>query len=826
MTAGVLVAEARQAARSLARAPQFALVAFVTLALALAAATAVFTVLKQTVLDALPYPDAERLVMLRTALTAFGPDSEWQVGKHQYFHLRDNARTLTDIGLYGTVPLTVETEGGPRRTAVTVAGAAMHRLLGVNAALGRTLQDADDDPDAPVVAFLSHRFWQETYGGAPDVVGRTLRVNDQVGALGARGASNYPIAGVLDPAPALPSGFRGRTERTEVWLSHPQVPDQWGHSWGAIAKRRTGESLALMQAELDTLSANLPDAFPEMYERAFLERAGFRTAATPLKEFVTGPISQNLWTVQAAVVVLLLMAWFNVANLTLVRAETRHREMAVRGAVGAGRPAIFRLMLVESGLVALASGAAGLIASVWIARTLVALSPVPLPRLDEVSLDIGVGAFAAAGSVLAATVLAAIPAWRIRLSGPVEAGRGATEGREQRRVTGGLVVAQLAMATMLVVAACLLLTSFLRLRDADPGFQADGVLRVRVDADGPVWPLVREAMGRLGALPGVTAVGAASTLPLTGFPGHDHCASPAFEDPSPYERIDAAGLSRCSTPIVAAAGHFRTLGIPVLRGRAFEAGDADEAAEPVAVVSRAFAAHFWPNEDAIGKRLGVYGDRPPHRVVGVVGDVYAGSVDEPPAVAAYYPPLPHLVVRSRGLDVTVRFGPGDAAAAIPAVRQAVSQTDAAIFIERLEPMAAVLARAMGDATFALVLLCSAGAGALALAALGLYGVVAYLAARRTKEIGIRMALGGRAARIRKTIVAGSLRLVAIGLVLGLTGSLLGGRAIESLLFGVSPASPAILAAAAAVLALTALAASWLATRHATRVAPADALRQE
>ena len=290
VTTGVLVAEARQAARSLARAPQFALVAFLTLALALAAATAVFTVLKQTVLDALPYPDADRLVMLRTALTAFGADSEWQVGKQQYFHLRDNARTLTDIGLYATVPLTVETEGGPRRTAVTVAGAAMHRLLGVSAALGRTLQDADDDPDAPVVAFLSHRFWQEIYGGAPGVVGRTLRVNDQVGALGAMGASSYPIAGVLDPAPALPSGSRGRTEGHGGLAVAPAGAGPVGPLLGgdrqAQGRRRP---LALMQAELDTLTANLPDAFPESYERAFLERAGVRTAATPLKEFVTGP---------------------------------------------------------------------------------------------------------------------------------------------------------------------------------------------------------------------------------------------------------------------------------------------------------------------------------------------------------------------------------------------------------------------------------------------------------------------------------------------------------------------------------------------------------
>ena len=826
-----MLLEAKQALRGLRRTPGFTVLAVLCLGFGLGATVAVFTVVKQVLLDPLGYPDSDRLVVLRSAVPKSGMGSEWGFASAQYFHLGDNARSLADIGASQDFLASIATPDGLTGARVTQATAGIHRLIGAKAVLGRIIQETDDDPGAARVAVLSYGYWQDRFGGDPEVVGETIRFDPGIvgRALTAEELEEleHRIVGVLAPGTGMFD--------VDLWI--PWRLDRAGphynqHSLLVIAKLADGVSIDAARAELSGLTAQLVDAYPEVYTRGFVEQFGFRTVVHDAKRFQVGAFADNLWLLQAAAALLLLVAWADVANLLLARVETSRRDLAVRAALGAGWRDVARHYAAQGLLLTVPAAALGALMAWGATNYLVATVPVPLPRLDEVALDGGVFAFLAAVSVIAAIALAVLPASRVSRFGLdlAEAGRGSTHGRERTRVRAGMVVGQVALTLVLMVLAGLLLESFRSLRNVDPGIDADGVASVAVTpnsshADAATWwTVVRDVQERLESLPGVTAAGASSAVPLWFSPG---CAAQHFEDPAVEERVGASDFTTCASVQLTTPGWFRALGIPVIEGRGLEMADLDDPGRAAVVVGRSFAKRFWPNESAIGERISAYGG-PWHTIVGVVGDVYGKSVDGPPAIAAYYPlnPVPGSRWPHYAVAMAVRTGLEDPAAILPAVLREFEQVDPTIQVEAMPTLADIVDRSMAPASFASALFTAVAVGALLLAVAGLYGVVAHLAARRTTEIGVRMALGARRNQVRRLVVIGGLKPVVVGIVMGVPMGVAAAGLLRGLLFGVTPASPAVHATAAMLLAATAALASWIAARRATAIQPLAALRVE
>lgn len=826
-----MLLDLKQALRGLRRTPGFTVLAVLCLGLGLGATVAVFTVAKQVLLDPLGYPDSDRLVILRSAVPKSGMGSEWGFASAQYFHLGDNAKSLADIGASQDFRASVATHDGLTGARVTQATAGIHRLIGANAVLGRTFQEADDDPGARRVAVLSYGHWQDRFGGDPEVVGRSIRFDPGIVGRALTAAelaqTEHRIVGVLAPGTGMFD--------VDLWI--PWILDRAGphhnqHSLSVIAKLADGVSIDAARAELSGLTGQLVDAYPEVYTRGFVEQFGFRTVVHDAKRFEVGAFADDLWLLQAAAALLLIVAWADVAILLLARVETSRRDLAVRAALGAGRRDIARHHAAQGLLLTLPAAALGALIAWGATNYLVATVPMPLPRLDEVALDGGVFAFLAAVSVVAAVGLAVLPASRVSHFGLdlAEAGRGSTHGRERTRVRAGMVVGQVSLTLVLMVLAGGLLESFRSLRNVDPGIDADGVVSVAVTpnashADAATWwALVRDVQDRLQSLPGVTAAGASSAVPLNWFPS---CVAQQFDDPAVKERVGASDFTTCASVLLTTPGWFGALGIPVIEGRGFEMADLDDPGRAAVVVSRSFANRFWPNENAIGKRIAAYGG-PWYTVVGVVGDVYGKSVDGPPAIAAYYPlnPVPGSRWPHYGVAVAVRTGLEDPADILPAVLGEFEHVDPTMQVEAMSTLADIVGRSMAPASFASALFTAVAVGALVLAVAGLYGVVAHLAARRTTEIGVRMALGARRNQVRRLVVIGGLKPVVVGIAVGVPIGVVAAGMLRGLLFGITPGNPVVHVAAAVLLAAAAASASWIAARRATAIQPLAALRVE
>ena len=833
--------ECRQAAQGLMRTPAFTATTVLTLGVGLGAATATHTLVTDIVLDPLGYPDAERLVVLRSEVPGAGTDAEWQGSFAQYYQFRDKARTLAGIGLYATVGMNVSTPSGASRPLVALVSASTNALIGGRTVLGRPLQVADNDPAAPNVAVLSHGYWQRRFGGDPDVVGLTFPLDAgpyaQVFDLP---DTRYEVVGVLAPEAALPGTGRGAdAERPDIWLPVRLTPGAQGsHSWNLLAKLSPDASLTEAQAELDGLTRGLLDDYPDQYSEALFEKYGFRTRAHDLKSFVVGPMIRNLWVVHGCVVLLLLVAVVNVSNLFLVRAEVQRREMAVRTALGAPRGAILRLFAAHTALVALAASVIGLAVGNAMVNWLTLASPWRIPRMEEVDFGGGAFAFTLALAFVVCVGVATFCAWRVKDSGlgdgraPVgRAVRGA--GRESHRLRAAMTVGQVALSLVLVVAAVLMIESFRNLRGIDTGIQAEGAATLTVFHGQPNmsswWPFVKEAKLAIDALPGVTAVGAATAVPFSRFTGHG-CAHQGFDDPAVHERVDAGGLTYCAAQAVATPGYFEAAGIPMIRGRGFTDVDLDSPDEGVVVVSKTFAERFWPGENPLGKRVSPYGGSTfYYRVIGVAGDVYRGSVEEKPHNLIYYPlaPIPgDAGWYFPGIDFVVRAEQQAPGAVLSEVRELIEEMDSSVVVGQAWTLSALVDRSMARSSFTLAVVALAAVVTLGLAALGLYGVVAYLVARRTGEIGLRMALGASPRRIRNATVADSGKLVLAGLAIGVPASLAASATLQSLVFGVSPTSPLAYGLGVLVVCGAASLASWLATGRAVRITPMDALRTE
>jgi len=826
--------EIQHAARVLIKTPAFSVIALVTLAMGIGATTAIYTVLDGVLLRPLPYPRAEELVSVLHPTSSPGTgERKWGLSSVGYFHLRENARSFADIGLYRTSSLSV---ADPGREAVDARLAqvtsSVFTVFGARPALGRLITPEDDRPRAPLnVAVLSHEFWRRHYGEDPKVIGR--RIETAVAPL--------EIIGVAQPRLTLPKPgpFSSSADLAgfgvDLWvpLNLDPAGRQNNHPFFGVARLKPGVAPDDAQREVSAITARFSELFPDVYSKRFMESYNFRASVMPLLDEVLGPtVGKALWILFGAVTLVLLIACANVANLFLVRMEARRREAAIRGALGADRRHLAIHYLAESLMLTLAAGAAGIFLARLGIAAILAVAPRSLPRLAGVELGWTAVAFAIALSVAAGVVFGVMPLLRARVDVDTlrEGARGLTASRRRRAARDGLVVAQVTLALMLLVGAGLMIRSFIELRSVRPGLEPAGVLTVSVSLPYRKYETMtqagafhRELGRRIEALPGVTSVGGASSLPLRDY--GTGCAT-VYRENRPY----AAGEpTPCVHTAPAIPGFFSALGIEV-RGRAPEWADVDAKTHAV-VVTDALAKRLWPGQDAIGKGIGLNSADSKwwYRVVGVVPELRAHGLDQPPTEAAFLAASPLSPQQERwgmlnDVEYVVKVSRGDPLALVQPIRAILTEMDPQIPLVNPTTMQTIVDRSMSRTSFIMLLLGLSAGMALILSAVGIYGVISYLVAQRRSEIGVRIALGAPIAGVVRLVMGQSVKLALVGVAIGLLGAMFGTRLLQSLLFGVSPTDPVVLVVVPVVLVGIAALASFAPARRAARVDPVEALR--
>ncbi len=810
-------------ARELRQRPGFLLVAVITLGVGIGANVAIFTVVDAVLLRPLPYAQPDRLVGVWNDAPGLKL-RHFQQSYGTYLLFRRENRVFEDLGLYTQGAVTLAGAQGPERQQAARVTGSLFNVLRVPAALGRTIQEADEKPGAEKVVLLSDALWRRRFGGDPKVLGTTLRVDGEA----------RRIVGIL------PAGFRFPAADTELWAPFtidPAKLDPGSFNYDALARLRPGITPRRAAREVSPLVARIPEAYPDSKITAGMIRAAhFTVLVIPMLEDVVGDVERVLWVLLGSVGCILLIACANVANLFLVRAEARQREVAVRAALGASRGDVALLFLGESMALSLLGGLLGL-ALAWAGvRLLVSLRPEGIPRLDEIGVDGRSLLFALALALFSGLLCGAFAALRYGTpalaSALKEGGRGGTAGRERQLARNVLVVFQVALALVLLVFSGLMVKSFWGLRSVDPGLVPQGVLTLRLDlpaADYPNPParlrFLQRLLERVRALPGVASAASIHPLPLSG---SDTNGGYWFEDfPLASDAVPPILGNRFVSP-----GYFQTMGIPVLQGRAFDRLDPSRQAPREALVSRGMAQHFWPGKSPLGHRLvnGFPGpDNPWYTIVGVVGDVHDRGLEEKPTEGVYFP-----MVRYGEKDedwapasfALVVKGKLDPVSLVTPVRAAVRSLDPNLPLSEVRPMTEVMKRSMAQTSFTMLLLVIAAAVALLLGGVGIYGVVSYGVSQRTREIGVRMALGAQRDDISIMVLRQGLGVTLLGIALGLACALLVTRLILALLYGVSPTDPATLAAVPVLLAAVALLACWVPARRAASVEPLEAIRAE
>ena len=796
-----IVRDVKYALRSVAASKKFAAIVVVTLALGIGANTAVFGVLNAVVLRPLPYDHPERLV--RVYHSAGGDDNSYMTGLAAVGY-RDQSKALDIAILY-----TYSVEGAdltdrpePERVRALPVSADYFRVLGVHPVVGQLFSRADERPNQRL-AVVSARIWRKYLDGAADAAGRILQIN----------ATPYQVMAVL------PAGFDDPLESgIDLWVplnTQPGGPNSFDNYYlSAIGRLNPGATVAQAKAELATIAAGMQANRPA-------GAALWSANVVPLQTDTVGSAGPMLWILLGAVGLLLIIACVNVASLFLARGAARETELAVRAALGCSGWRLVRQLLIESVLLSLAGGIAGLLLAKIISGTLLAAAPAAVSSVGSEALERSVLAFSFGVAVLAGIafgVAPAIQATRPDLEGMLrESGRSSSGGRRQTRARNALVVCQVALALVLLIGAGLLLRSFDRLRSVDLGVRTSNVLTFAVhlpigrygDAEHRA-RFHRDFQTRLAALPGVRAAAAVSRLPVTGT-YHSWGARPA--DPP-----DARGIQ--AQQRVVEGPYFKAVGIPLLRGRTFGAEDDAKAPRRV-VVSQELVRQLFRSEDPIGKRLRVAGAQP--EIIGVVGDVALG----PRAAARPYVYHSHSQFagdRNWALMQVVALDAGVSNSFVAEARRELARIDPSLVMYEPKMLDDVIGAGVAQERFALLLVASFALLALVLAAVGIYGVLSYSVSRRTREMGIRMALGAPAASVRTLIVRDGARLAAVGIVLGCAGGYAATRALRSLLFEVSATEPLVFISAAAVLGLVAMAASWIPARAATKADPLQAVR--
>jgi putative ABC transport system permease protein len=793
--------------RMLMKNPGFTLVAVLTLALGIGANTAIFSVVNALILRPLPYPDSERLVWVEEVSKKTN-NSQPAWGAH-FLDWQEHSQTLESIAAQDGGTRTLTGAGEPERVEVGQISASFLQLLGVQPLPGgRNFSAAEDKPGGDRVAILSHALWQRRYNGNQDIVGRSVTLND----------ANFTVIGVA------PENFR-YFQNFDVWLPLAldpvaQLAGETRYYGTTVARLKPGVSIEQAQAEMDALSQRYEMTRPEGKSR--IES---RTRLVPLQDYLLGERRRPLLVLLGAVGLVLLIACANVANLLLARAGAREKELAIRGALGAERLRLARQLLTECLLLATAGSAAGLLLASWITGLIGSLNSTnalgEMGRVAAITIDLRVLGFTLLITLVTGLLFGLLPALRLSRAdlnvSLKEGGRGGLHGRGLRNA---LMVSEVALAIVLLIGAGLLIRSFVKLLDVDPGYRAENLLTAKIALP----PRYRDnsqraqfyerILQRLAALPGVTSVGATSHLPLTGY---NMGATLRVEGraPHPGEREPSAPIARVSPD------YFRTMGISLRAGRLINDGDTQDAPS-VALLTETLARRLFPNEDPLGKRLSVAGLAA--TIIGVVNDIRYTGLDGEVEQAVY---LSYQQLPRSGMSLVLR-GAAEPSSLAPALRNAVREIDPALPIydvmtmnERLS-----LSNSVAERRFNMLLLGCFAALALLLAGVGVYGVISYVVTQRTREVGIRMALGAQSADVLRLFIKQGMAMVALGVGLGIFGAFALMRVMKSLLFDVSANDPLTFACVAVLLSLVALAACYLPARRAARIDPLASLRRE
>lgn len=802
--------------RSLMRSPGYTAIIVLTLALGIGANAVVFTVVKSVLLDPLPFRDAHELVQIMSRAPGANVPDEFGVSDEFYVQYKE-APGLVSLGLYGVSGGIVRDDNGAERLRMAEVTPDYFETLGAQPILGRLPTAEESALDTAQVVVISSGLWARRFGSDPTVVGRSVEVADR----------QRTIVGVMG------EDFRHPERETAVWFT--RIVDFDGSNVGEfsqqlIARVRPGMDEEVLLGQLKTLADRLPELYASAPRYvAFLTEGQYTPVVHPLKEFIVGELQQPLWILLGTVGFVLLIVCANVANLFMVRAEGRRRELAVRAALGAGRRRLIQLHLSEALVLASLGGVLGAVLAIVGVPAMLRLAPESLPRIDEIQLDVLSLTFTAGISLLAAVAFGLLPAIkhssRRMIDWLKDSSRGSSAGRERQLTRNSLVVVQSGLALVLLVGSGLLIRSFWALRSVDPGFDSQDILTFQLSLPVNAYPGAERVAGfhqqiaeGLRGLPGVESVGAVANVPLSaGMSGVGVEIERASSDGQP--------------PIVyytyVMPNYFETMGITVRQGRALERAD-QETRLGNAVISETMARTFWPNQNPIGERFRFAGDTTGwETVVGVVEDVRDVDLRTDPKPAAYLP----FVGRNRDNNQIVR-SPAFVVRAhnpetlVSAVRAQIGQLDGSLPIYAIQTMEQIVNESVVRLTFTMIALAVSAAMALILGSVGLYGVLSYVVSQRTHEIGLRLALGAGSTQVLKMVVAQGVRLAGLGLALGIAGAAVLTRLLQGLLYGTEPLDIRTFAGMSLVMLVVSLLASYLPARKASAVDPMSSMRME
>jgi putative ABC transport system permease protein len=811
--------DVRYGVRAMRRAPGFTAVSSLTLALGIGAVTAVFSVVNGVLIKPLPYPDSEALISMWQTSQGSNNPGEVPLSATQFFSYRDENRVFAALGLWSSGTASITGLGEPEEVQTLRVTHGTLEALGVPPGIGRWFSHEDDTPGSPESVILASPYWKRRYGGDPSVIGRTVTVDSRP----------RTVIGVM------PDGFRFLNETPDLI-----VPFRFDRSslflgsfnYFAIGRLRPGVTLTQANADVTRMIPMWLNAWPSP---SGFDRQSFikSSALWPLKRDVVGDIGHALWVLMGTLALVLIVACANVANLLLVRAQRRQQELAIRAALGAGWHSIARQLLIESLLLGSLSGVVGLCLTFISLRLLVTVGPADLPRLHEITVDPAVLLFALIVSLLSSVLFGLIPV--VKHAGPrivplLRRGeRTSTENREQHRARKTLVVVQVSLALVLLVGSGLMIRTFVALRAVQPGFaNPDQVQLVRITipitlVDDPerVFRMQSDIRDRIAAIPGVVAASLASAAPMEPYVN----ANMIFSE----DQLQTEGTTRRFKFV--SPGYFGTVGTPVVAGRDFEWTDLQQR-RPVAVISENMAREMWRDPAAaLGKRIRENPEGPWREIVGVVGDVFDDGVDARAPIMTYWPALmenfegARIRVR-RSMTLAIRSSRTGSEGFLKEIQQAVGSVNASLPLGRVQTLGAIFERSLARTSFTLVMLVIASAMALLLSVVGIYGVIAYAVTERSREIGVRLALGARPGELKRMFVRQGIGLAAIGVICGLAAAVGLARLMSSLLFGISPLDPVTYVAVSLGLIAAAAIASFIPAHSATAVDPVDALRAE
>ena len=819
-----LLRDVRQAARNLMRTPGFALVTILTLALGIGANTAIFSVVNAVILRPLGYPEPDRLIYISSQFPQMGFDQFW-MSPPEFLEFQERTRAFTAVGAFATGQANLTAADRPRRVNSGQASVSLFKALGVNAMYGRTFEPAETLPNGPRVAVLTYEVWQSAFGGTAAVLGSEIEVN----------GLRRTVVGIMPPR------FDVADQHVEVWAPLAIDPanrrNRGSHFLYLIGRLADGATLQSAQAELDTLLAGWPSSIA----RAATATNGPHTPDTknhrlrldPLQMQIVGSARTAVFVLQGAVIFVLLIACANLANLLLARAESRHKEFAVRSALGAGRWRLLRQFMVEGCLLSFTGAALGLAVAVVGVRALIAAYPESLPRSADVALDLGVLTFTlviglATGAVfgLAPLLHLAPDATSLALK---EGGTRTTAGASRNRIRRGLVAAEVALAVALVIGAGLLLRTVMNLSNVDSGFKRGQLVTFAVTLPNATYArpeqkrsFYERLIEQLRSTSGVQSVAGMTGLPpLRQVDANDTMIEGYVAPPEgPFNNVDYYQT--------VTTGYVETMGIPVVEGRAFQPTDA---MATTVLINETMARTFYKGQSPIGRRVkpSSASAMPFFTIVGVLKDVKQGGVDQKTGTELYFnfeqltTTVPQFGVGTMNVVLRTTQPPNALAGTI---HQAVAALDPSLPIEKLRSMDDVFGEAIGRPRLLAQLLGIFAGLALLLAAIGSYGVLSYMVTERRREIGIRMALGADRASVMRMVLSQGLRLTLVGVVVGLAGAFAMNRVLASLLFGVRPSDPVTIGAVVAIISGVALVACYLPARVATRVDPMIVLREE